>query len=402
MRDNLIEKLILEIVENMDEADASLMHGKSGMLVSFCYYYKTIEDLDLKLKINNAINRCIDLLLEDIEKLELNGSFGFGLAGIAYSFRIAYDLGHKDKINLEWLDDMHEIVKDSFNFCLANKEFDFLRGASGIIIYLVNCGKENDLLELYIRKLEQEALWTENRCHWIFYSFDENQRLFKYDDRYVNLGLAHGMASIVNLLTEIYSRVKYKKRIENLLEGAINFLISVKTTHQVSSYCGIYDKDSSIQATSKLGWCYGDTSVGISILKAGFQVNNSGWKELGNEICLKSANRSLEDAGLDDHGFCHGYFGAAHIYGRLYELTNEPIYVERKEYWLENAFQKRDYNVHNLGFYSSILENKNLYKFKSFGLLEGLSGIALVLCSSSYYENSSQHTWDSLFLTNII
>jgi lantibiotic modifying enzyme len=148
---------------------------------------------------------------------------------------------------------------------------------------------------------------------------------------------------------------------------------------------------------SRLGWCYGDLGVGLSILKAGKASNNIAWQEKGNEICSKTLKRNISNAGLDEHGICHGFLGAMHMYKKVYHITEHPKYLKAIDYWYNLAFEKRDFGIDELGFFQAdLLPNGKLHKYTTSGLLLGLSGVYLSLCSQN--KSDIDFSWDSAFL----
>lgn len=106
-----------------------------------------------------------------------------------------------------------------------------------------------------------------------------------------------------------------------------------------SQFTGIVYEGVKYQNSSRLGWCYGDSSLGLSILKAGEYCENEEWIHYGNSICMKSTERNFDNAGLDEHGICHGYFGTMHIYNRLYDVTGNESYLEKRNIGIRQAWK---------------------------------------------------------------
>ena len=171
------ERIILKLIENISELDYTLTHGRSGVLVALSYYNKYNSNKSNQVKINLAIQKCIDELIEDIETKYIDCSLAFGLSGISYSFRTAYELGQEDKIDLEWIEELNEVIFNSLINFIQIKEYDFLRGASGIIKYFLTYYPREIYFVHYVESLFNEAIWIENdRCYWIFYSFNEEKK----------------------------------------------------------------------------------------------------------------------------------------------------------------------------------------------------------------------------------
>ena len=294
---------------------------------------------------------------------------------------------------------LNMIMYNSLDYYLKIKDYDLLRGATGIVVYLINYNFNLTYIEKYIDSLYNDAVWIENnKCYWVFYSFNEKKKKLEYRDDIINLGLAHGIGGIISVLAELYKKGVKKEICSTLINGAINYLNTVENSDKKSQFCGIIYKGDEKQNSSRLGWCYGDSSLGLSILKAGVYSNNESWIDYGNKICLKSTERTIENSDLDEHGICHGYFGTMHIYNRLYEITKNINYLNRKEYWYNIGMNNRNFKIDDFGFYQADLEQDgSLHKYTTTGLLQGLSGI--YLCLASY--NKIYYPWDRIFLLNI-
>ena len=104
-----------------------------------------------------------------------------------------------------------------------------------------------------------------------------------------------------------------------------------------------------------------------------------------------------------EHGFCHGYFGTAYLFKRLHDFLGDDSLIIASNYWLNQAFDHRDYSISNIGFFQidsiSINNgNEDQQKTSSLQLLEGYAGILLVLLS---FKFNIQNKWDSIFLITI-
>lgn len=400
MEDEFIEdRIILKLIENISGLDYTLTHGRSGVLVALSHYNIYSSNNNNQIKVDLAIQKCIDELIEDIETKYIDCSFAFGLAGISYSLRTAYELGQEEKINLDWIEELNDVIFNSLINFIQIKEYDFLRGASGIIKYFLTYYPKEKYFVDFVESLFNEAIWIENdRCYWTFYSFNEEKKELEYKEDVINIGLAHGICTLIVILSEIYEKGFSKEKCYKLIEGSIKYLMSIQNFENVAQFPGIIYNKTVQQNSSRLGWCYGDSSVALSIIKAGINCNNLEWFDYGNSIGLISTKRDFENAGLEEHGICHGYFGTMHIYNVLFKATNDINYRERAKYWKEIGMKNRDFEIDDLGFFQTELNNNGtIRKFFTYELLQGLPGVYLCLASHEKKECS----WDAMFLTNL-
>lgn len=395
----ITDKIIRRISTEISKSDHTLVHGKPGILIALSYYYRFQTDSSFKDEIDNAIESCINELCEDIENISMDGSLAFGMTGLAYSMRVAQDLGQNKKINSLWLGQLESVIQETLKIQLYHKDYDLLRGATGNMVYLLRYMPNKDIIKNYVDSLYENAIWvSEGQCYWVFYSYNEETRQLEYRDDIVNLGLAHGLTGVISILSEIYNQGICKEKCYLLISGAVKYLKNNQNTNGKSQFCGIVYSGAEKQSSSRLGWCYGDSSMGLSIIKAGIHCNNSEWVDYGNSVCIKSTERTLENSDLIEHGICHGYLGAMYIYTRLYKATKNLKYLERKEYWYNVAMKNRDFSIDELGFFQTDLdEDGSVNKYTKPGLLQGLSGIYLCLASRDKIE----YPWDVIFLLNI-
>jgi lantibiotic modifying enzyme len=395
---SLADQIVLKLVDNISDADHTITHGKPGILIALSYYNCFNLNPAYKKTVERAIQDCIDGILNDIETKHLDSSLAFGLTGITYALQTAYELNQQDKIDTEWFSELNILIADSAEGFLEVSDFDFFRGSSGMIMYLLKFYPKHELLPKFVESLYEKAVWDEESCYWIFYSFDPEKKTFSYREDLVNLGLAHGMCGIISILSELFKKGISQQKCYKMIEGAIKYFKTIHNRQLDSQFPPIFNQNSTIQETSRLGWCYGDSALGLCILKAAKYCKNESWSSFGEEVCMISTNRKINNSFLEEHGICHGFFGAMHIYDKLFRNTEKNIYKEAREYWFEIGMEKRDFNLNSLGFYQTdygvdyIAEKKITY-----GLLQGLSGI--LLCLLSY--NGYSYPWDDLLLLGI-
>jgi len=88
--------------------------------------------------------------------------------------------------------------------------------------------------------------------------------------------------------------------------------------------------------------------------------------------------RDIEEAGLKDSGLCHGTCGVASIYDYMYKQTNEPLFKESADFWLDQLL-KMDIHDGNAGYMQWMGTEKKWQEETN--LLEGIAGIGLAMIS---------------------
>ena len=210
-----------------------------------------------------------------------------------------------------------------------------------------------------------------------------------------NLGLAHGMPAIIIILGKIYEQGIATEQVAVLLEQSINWLLSVRNApdNEATSLFPVLVDEQGQAVTgkqSRMGWCYGDLGIGISLLNTGKLLQNERYTNTGHEILAHSVNhRMLTNSNVHDTCICHGSAGIAHIFNRAYLSTGDPLFLDGANKWLQHTIEFYE-SPAGLGFFA---EGK--YQIKE-GLLEGISGVGLALIAA--LDKNTPPSWDRCIL----
>ncbi|WP_367867711.1 lanthionine synthetase C family protein [Pedobacter sp. WC2423] len=399
----VIYKIEQQLMQQVKDMDHSFINGRSGAIVALSYYNAFHSSADQEKHIAEKIKFLIQNNLDDIESKPMQYSLFFGLAGICYSIRTAGHLDYRNAIPESWLKSLDRLIVNSADHYLNINEFDLMRGAGGILTYLLHFNPSQKNTKHMIRHLLDAAICVDgDKFYWGTYDMNVQSNQLEYSPEIYNLGLAHGIPGIISILSECYRLNFYRKECAEKIHGAINFIISRQVTGH--DYCfparvktnknGIGEPE-----PSRLGWCYGDLGVAIAILKAGQYCGNKAWIEKGKEIACMTLGRTGHMALLDEHGLCHGYLGTMHMYNRVFKATGDPVFQKQMRYWESISSKDLDFKVSETGFFK-VQNDQGSGKIKlgSADILQGLSGILLCLLSS---RDGIAYPWDRAFLTNI-
>ena len=100
---------------------------------------------------------------------------------------------------------------------------------------------------------------------------------------------------------------------------------------------------------------------------------------------------SWEQTMVNDCGLCHGSAGIAMMFRRFYLETQEKIFHDAWNYWIDFTLNFRRFDDGAAGFKTFKLQEWRI----DFSLLTGISGIGLSLLS--YIQDDLQE-WDELLL----
>lgn len=190
-----------------------------------------------------------------------------------------------------------------------------------------------------------------------------------------NLGLAHGVPAVIRFLVELVDAGIHVSTASRMLDDAVQWLMAQQRDPRFGSYYGNWISPTSQPAGVRLGWCYGDLGLSMSLYQAGQRAGRIDWVEFATTIVNGTLGRPVDETtGI---GLCHGAVGIAHIYRRLFQLSqNEEFKTAAVRYYERVLRQIIEHNGRGFQHHSRVKVNDN-------GLfLEGNIGIALALLSA--------------------
>lgn len=232
---------------------------------------------------------------------------------------------------------IREILKyDIINSVIENKEYDFLGGLSGMIVFLVNI------------LLKQEDTEVEELLFKIVPIL--NNRVISNDIK--DIGIAHGISGYAYAYTMLF---KFTGNVD-YIEQARNLLLKEDT---------IYKR----QRITKTSWCKGETGMCVARMK---------FLEVAFE---KSVEKKLEyyygkviSSGLYDLNnmcLCHGVYGSIEVLRKIHEtdlIRNVQISKQHLDVYEKSLFNSPEDMF--FGFHT---------KFRPDTFMNGLSGVAYSL-----------------------
>ncbi len=386
---NVLHKINDTLSNNFKETEnMDLLSGYAGVAIFKVNYIKHFHS-DSE-SIDNSF------LLEPIHKFEAfqnltNSSPNFcgGISGILWYIKY---LNRFDVLDIN-CDDIISSFKSylldtTLNY-IDEDNLDFFYGACGIFMVLM---EYNALSKNEIEEIEKRILLKEIKIgstgSTFFFKFKE--KVDSYD-----IGMAHGLCALIS----IFSKYTHNSALKNVISSSLNFIISNKNKNNQFSlfpYSVAKEFDERKDANSRLAWCYGDLSIALTFWHAGNAFNKAEWKLEAETIMLHCAKRrDLKENSIEDGAICHGTSGIAHIFNCFFKETKIKEFDDARWYWLEQTLQMAKFDD-GLAGYKSLHGNgwQNNY-----GLLEGISGIGLVLMGF-LNDNKNDVNWDDCLLLN--
>lgn len=366
----------------------SLCSGLSGNVLMAIEYYKNKGEA-LGVEVERMVQYIID---ESINNPLM--TFSSGQAGMNWLYSYLY------KEELIEAEDYIDICFDAAILQqyslqqLSPGNWDFLHGAVGIAYSSLYSYKEE--YRAYFVQLFKglDRICNENMVMQMFPNFYFEKQAYIMEE--VNLGLAHGIPSILKFCIQCYKQNVCKNESFAMGKKIVAFLQQHTNINKTGSYFPSFaTSHRKADVQSRLAWCYGDLGIGIILYQAGIAFNDHKIVGFALEVLMHTTKRrSVEETNIHDASICHGSAGVAHIYNRMWHYTNDPLFKEATDYWMQKTW---DFAYHEDGVagYKMYHPKDNSYH-NSFGLLEGAAGIGLVLLSYL----TGNFSWDYCLMLN--
>jgi len=373
---------INKILSNKYHQDANIgvLAGISGIALFHFYYSKYLE-------VDTYADIGVEILGEVVNRINEGYQFpnySSGIAGAGWVFEHLLEVGFIDSDTDNLLADLDDYLFTAMNSEMKGGQFDFLHAGIGYAYYFLKRYQNTKVhalkaryktyLDKMISDLEKTAEKDPNGLKWKSI-LDIETGLIGY-----NLSLSHGMSSIVIFLAKLHQIDDFKDTVIPMLTGAINYIRSHEIKHENLNY--FYPSWISIPSQkddrNRLAWCYGDLGIGLAFWKASKTLKDGELKNKALEILKHGAKKvTVDETGVIDAGVCHGSYGNAQIFNRMYKETDDPIFKEAAHYWIDFGLKMAVHEDGNAGYkkWNGIEE-----KWESnMSLLEGVTGIGLAI-----------------------
>lgn len=388
---------IINTLENraFDNTNSLLNSGNTGTALLLYYYWLHSRDDRYLERGNSFIMRNFELFGEYHSEIH---SLCNGTAGFRWVVNHLISNGFIEGDSNELFSEDDALLYSSMIRDINDGQYDFLHNAIGVGLYFLNRNNKQSLtyVEALISGLDKIAEADKYGIKWrSLFSISETEGKNVY-----NLSLSHGMASIILFLCKAYKNKIATKKSKKLICGAVSFILSHKLDNPASDYSSffpsvVFANDNQPVGGSRLAWCYGDLGIGFALWQAAKTMHNNEWEKVALDVLLHSAARKdpVKER-VTDAGICHGAAGIAHIYNRMYQYTGIQTFKETAIFWLQDTLDKAVFPDGLAGYKAWHVPQKGGWQPRS-GLLEGVSGIGLVLLSAM---SDVEPKWDECLL----
>ena len=296
--------------------------------------------------------------------------------------------------------DVDEAIRQ---YCISQRPpytYDLISGLVGIGVYCLERLPDSvasQSLKIIADKLTDSAEVREGRCAWHTPAFllPQYQRA-QLPRGYYNLGVAHGVPGIIGLLARIQASAIGDATSRTLLSGAMKWVLQQRLPSGLfPNWNESYDEPG---PPARLSWCYGELGLSITLLVGARALGDRTIEDQALQIALSACGRRT-DAGVRDATLCHGAAGNAHLFNRLYQMTDREEFVKASHYWFSEALSMRSPGV-GVGGYRSWQSGRQAAKdgpwLSDPSFLGGAAGIALAFLAA---VSAVEPRWDVVLLS---
>lgn len=386
-----LNKISSTIVSHkFDASNIGLLLGASGV----CLFL--FEDYRLT-KSKASLKKATQILEEVTFNLPNSNqwSYASGMTGVAWMMQYL--------INEKFLDEdgddlLHHLDDYIFNECLDNLKsgsYDYMHCGLGGILYFLErfrSSSSKKQIETYIllliKALTDSCIVEDKFSFW----WDKLPALHDTTDSRINFGMAHGLPSIISILSLVKSS-GIKLDINDRAASTVDYMLSVQDKSRLNNFPTILlDNVAPDYIKGRLAWCYGDLGISCGLLNYAIAYNDSKTYGVALDLALKTTARKVQiDTGLRDACLCHGTSGIGLMYWNLYKMTKSKEMKSASDFWFKKTMLHQD-SPKFLGGYRFLDGDK--WK-ESTNLLDGIAGIGL-----SYISRLSKEIprWDRCLL----
>jgi len=388
-----------DTVDKITQLLANEVATKTGLLTGLGGQILTCAEMFLENRFpKDRVSQLVQILENKLTCEDFVFTHCDGLAGIGWLYEYLSQREIVDYDTNTLLEDFDIYLEKALNIFMQQSNYDFLHGGVGIVLYFVKRVEKkkelvqvlnqflDDLVKISIQQDSGTIKWS---------SFLSKEAGWGY-----NISLAHGMSSIVAILSKLYEIKRIdKEKTEKLLRGAVQYILAQWIDKdKYGSYFTNFALESTTEISkSRLGWCYGDLGIATSLYQAGTVLKEQIWCDKALEVFLFTAlqRKSLVDNFVQDACLCHGAAGIGHIFYRMWWNTRLPEFKEAADYWFEQTLKMAVFEDGLAGFKTFEAPDGKPQWVNRYSLLEGVAGIGLAMLA---YHYEIEPAWDECLL----
>lgn len=357
-----------------------------GVLMYFATRFKVTKDEKFRKKCNYLLNKLI-LVFNDHDFT--SGSID-GFESVFCTLDYLKYCEIIDNID-DVINEIEDNLIDSIQRDIEREFYEIFYGSIGKIQFFL---KEDRIKQQRITDLVNKllnSLWNSKKVKnkqifWV------DKVSFKKDHEFVDLGMAHGICSILVFLVKLKELNFKNNYIDKLIFGIIKtYTLAENEVKGTSFYPDRYSltNKKEILINCRLGYCVGDLPVSYAFSYAGDILKEPELINYSRQLLELSISKELSSSHLNyfpkndyfDIGFCHGISGILYLLHQINKVQNDDLISFKIDYWKDlliiNISKLLKFNEPI--FFPKTYKNNEVLELNKYSFLNGLCGAALVL-----------------------
>lgn len=303
-----------------------------------------------------------------------------GLTGVGWTLEY-FNQQQEDDYDVQMCETIDQWLMELVSKEPWDGEIEFIYGLAGVLAYANRRASMGAAADLHEKLVDYYLCQVKNLDGGVSWSQPSNSN-FRYDkqaDTEYNLGLAHGVPGIISVLLTGFeisqnNSGKHQQQLESILIQSCDWLLSHgrKSGDDISYFSSCVGDN----RNTRLGWCYGDLTIALTLVRVGKAINRSDYIEMARKVALDCAKRNAKQAMISDAGLCHGSAGVALIFKLLYRQLGDDELLQAGLSWLDYSLNLyREHGLDGLNCYEPMSKQ---YKRNS-SFLMGDAGVGMCL-----------------------
>jgi len=369
-----------------DHPSSSFMCG-NGALPLLYYKLFTLYEQD---SYRQQAETILDSLLDEINAGLTSATYCDGLAGLASMLSYLVEHNILDEGAEDFLKQCDVALHSAFLKAAGQANLDYLHGALGMGFYFLHRHLATPAVADTLVQVGEEVLRL------------LEPTLEPTPGQYINCGMAHGQVAGLMFLTGYLRVAPQPERVRATIQAIVAQVLRYKTADPASraqfpSIVLLQEDTTKFETVYDIpnGWCYGDTMISLGLLAASEVLHDEALRAEALDIALRSTERDTpRKALIIDGAMCHGTAGLAHLYKKWHQATGHPQFRASYEYWIDQTLVMANRPDGPGGFQKNMGDGTYT---STYGLLDGVCGIGLVLADFVADSPDEPSDWDRFF-----
>jgi lantibiotic modifying enzyme len=354
------------------EPDPGFMTGLAGQAIFFYAYGRSTGSSRLENLGFLAMERAMGMINEGF----LWPSFAAGLAGIRFTLRYLAAMGYISASDGSALDGIDPYLNEFAEQRYKSGDYDFLHGALGLNLpgspqswQQSQQTNPETCLDGLLEEFAGSHSIMPAAGHMTWQTHHPQTGAPE-----INLGLAHGIPSVLLALSHCSSNEK----IDSMLSQGVAYLLSCRLENAANGSLFPHRMiNGKPDQPGRLAWCYGDPGIGAALWQIGVNCNRPDWQADAIGILHKAASRrDTEINRIMDACICHGTAGLALLFYKMASVSGHDEFLRASEHWTRATLDHGQNATAAAGYLFYTTGERYV---SSYSLLEGVTGVGLTL-----------------------